>query len=132
MKLGFTGTRRGMTLLQRDEFMDFISSLPKITEFHHGCCIGADYQAHEFISKYSKKIIIHGHPSNLKRNRAVCECHVMHPELPPLERNRIIVDSVDFMVAIPFTQHEELRSGTWATIRYTRRLGRKGLKVIYP
>ena len=40
--------------------------------------------------------------------------------LPPLVRNRNIVRAVDIMIAAPATDKEELRSGTWATVRYCR------------
>lgn len=43
---------------------------------------------------------------------------------PELSRNRAIVGRVDEMVAAPESDVEVLRSGTWATVRYSRRAGR--------
>lgn len=42
----------------------------------------------------------------------------------PLARNRRIVAAVDVLIAAPETDREELRSGTWATIRYARAAGK--------
>jgi len=50
-------------------------------------------------------------------------CTVLDPA-PYLERNRAIVDAGDIVLAAPQTLEEQQRSGTWATVRYGRRLGR--------
>jgi len=50
---------------------------------------------------------------------------------PPLVRNRDIVDECDLLVACPGSDHEELRSGTWACIRYARKVKRKTI-IIWP
>jgi predicted Rossmann fold nucleotide-binding protein DprA/Smf involved in DNA uptake len=45
-----------------------------------------------------------------------------------LKRNRAIVDGSEILVATPKEEDgEALRSGTWATVRYARKMGR----VIY-
>jgi len=49
----------------------------------------------------------------------------------PLARNRDIVNMSDILIAAPGEKAEVLRSGTWATIRYARKMSRK-LLVIYP
>jgi hypothetical protein len=41
-----------------------------------------------------------------------------------MERNRKIVDVVEVLLAVPFEDAEVLRSGTWATVRYARRVRR--------
>jgi hypothetical protein len=46
MRVGFTGTREGMTDPQRRAFIAW-ATVAGATEFHHGCCIGADYDAWE-------------------------------------------------------------------------------------
>lgn len=43
---------------------------------------------------------------------------------PYLWRNHQIVDATSALIAAPFGFEEELRSGTWATVRYARKLGR--------
>lgn len=42
MKIGFTGTRHGMTNQQKNQFFKIIINLNDLKEFHHGDCIGAD------------------------------------------------------------------------------------------
>jgi len=50
---------------------------------------------------------------------------------PYLERNHNIVDESELLIACPKSKEEELRSGTWATVRYARK---KGVRIIliYP
>ena len=48
----------------------------------------------------------------------------MYAEKRYLERNRDIVDACDILIACPRTLKEELRSGTWATVRYARKVGK--------
>jgi hypothetical protein len=53
------------------------------------------------------------------------------PILPHLKRNGHIVDASHVMIACPRLMHEELRSGTWMTIRYARRAD-KPLAIVWP
>lgn len=127
--LGFTGTRQGMTEFQKRWFKDYLDSHHTLA-FHHGDCVGADADAHKIA--YVKWIDIVIHPCTLSDQRAFCEgARLVHPPLPPLRRNQNIVNSSTRMIAMPSSNHEELRSGTWATIRYARRLG-KPLVVVGP
>lgn len=123
MKIGFTGTREGMTEKQKTELKKQFKSL-KIKEFHHGDCIGADEEAHKiFSSKYSNfKIYIH--PPVNPSKRAYCLSDNIFPEKPYLERNKDIVDRCDLLIAAPKGK-EEPRSGTWATVRYARKNKKK-------
>ena len=46
--------------------------------------------------------------------------------LPYLERNRKIVDNSDMLLAAPAgPEAEHLRSGTWSTIRYAIKMGKR-------
>jgi hypothetical protein len=47
------------------------------------------------------------------------------PVKPPFERNEDIADMCDILIAAPKAATEVLRSGTWATIRHARRIGRQ-------
>ena len=40
-----------------------------------------------------------------------------------MDRNQVMVDLADHLIAFPRTSNEELRSGTWATIRRARNKG---------
>ena len=48
----------------------------------------------------------------------------IRPAKPPLDRNHDIVERCDLLIATPHTVEEQLRSGTWATIRYARKVHR--------
>jgi len=119
---GFTGTREGMSKKQQ---MDLAKRLRYhgIEEFHHGDCRGADEQAHLVAQILELKIV--GHPPLIDNHRAFCIFDVEMLPLPYLERNRKIVDSVEILFVAPLTMHEELRSGTWATYRYAKKIGRR-------
>lgn len=50
-----------------------------------------------------------------------CRADVIYTGLEPLERNHVILDHTDYLLAFPKTRKEVLRSGTWATIRYAKK-----------
>ena len=54
---------------------------------------------------------------------------LVHPALPPLERNDLIVRA-DVMIAAP-KGREQRRSGTWTTIRHRVKTGR-GITIFWP
>ena len=124
-KISFTGTREGMTLAQKAMFKDFLNHY-KCKGFKvliHGDCVGADYDAHVIASEQGFQMEIH--PCNIDSARAHCKGNVIvtYDPLPPLERNKIIVDSGDMLIATPKEDGNVLRSGTWSTIRYGIRQG---------
>lgn len=131
MKIGFTGTRHGMTQSQSELVLDFLSAFKDHgeREFHHGCCIGADEQA----AKIAKSLgfIIHGHPPlNNKFLSTFQNDYTFWPE-EYIVRNHAIVDSTECLIACPFDSEEHLRSGTWATWRYANSVPNKSV-VLYP
>lgn len=63
------------------------------------------------------------HPCTITKARAFTPADEIHLPAAPLDRNRLIVDSVDLMVAFPGKMKEQKRSGTWYTIRYARKQG---------
>lgn len=129
MKLGFTGTQQGMNVTQQHK-VETILTFNGCCEVHHGDCIGADAQFHLLALHLGHSIILH--PSNITSRRAYSTGETTHlSPKPPLVRNHDIVDAVDIMIAAPKESHEVLRSGTWATIRYCRKVG-KIIHVIYP
>lgn len=121
MILGFTGTRRGLSEKQRDQLCFVLSALrTRVNEFHHGGAVGADQEAMTMARQL--RYVIHWHPSTLNDltyDRDYAD-DVWHDTWPPLVRNRHIVEACDMLVAAPLVDKEELRSGTWATVRYAR------------
>ena len=107
--------------------------LGKASEGHHGDCVGADAQFHKMCMMLEVPIIIH--PPDDDRYRAFCEgALVVHPPRPYLERDHIIVDSCELLVATPKEAREPAPArgqGTWSTIRYARR-SEKPLRIVWP
>jgi hypothetical protein len=141
--IGFTGIRNGMTPPQKHRFVELIDARLKLiphilVNFVHGGAIGADEEADELFSdiiynnSMSYNIIVW--PASEARWRYWRKKHVTHTIMPPedpLVRNRKIVDQVEQMYATPAEMSEVLRSGTWATIRYTKSQD-KALTIIFP
>ena len=123
-RLGFTGTHLGMTVQQEATLRKLLAS-KIVFEFHHGCCVGADAQAHGIAHDLHIKKVLH--PPVNPAKRALCELDpgdVELPKKPYLDRDHDIVDNTDVLIAAPASTREDIRSGTWATVRYARRKGR--------
>ena len=134
MKIGFTGTRKGLTMQQRIWIVEYIKN-DQPDEFGHGDCIGADEELHSIVRSYAPSCRIEIWPSNL-RTRAFCLGDIIHEPRPPKVRNQLIVDFATDFVGFPETNKEATRSGTWSALRMAREKYRKGeldaLYVIYP
>jgi len=143
MKIGFTGTREGMSKRQEGLFSRVISEyFYDMDEFHHGDCIGADAEAHQHIHdcrRYDEdghevKIVIH--PPLKDEVRAHCKTYNRDPyyyddiikvKKNYLERNRDIVDATDLLIATPKELSTTEFYGTMYTIKYAHD---KGVPVI--
>lgn len=133
MKIGFTGTQMGLSQKQKNKINHIFNS-GSITELHHGGCIGADAEAHGAVLELDHRIKIILHPpldTSKSFHYAKSTSDEVRPAKPYLERNKDIVDETELLVACPAQDHEVLRSGTWATIRYARKKG-KEIKIYYP
>lgn len=139
MKIGFTGTQAGMTNLQWTRTLFLLRGLEVQADLtvHHGCCLGADADFVRICAvalEEERSITIIAHPSNLQDKtslEAKQSSNSLRPVKDPLVRNHDIVNNVELMIACPKTKTEELRSGTWATIRYARKQ-KKHLIIIWP
>lgn len=129
MRIGFTGSREGMTLLQCKKLRERITELQP-EEFHHGDCVGSDEIAHGIVREAAPECKIIVHPPAKAKLRAFCEGDYHYRAKPYLERNRNIVSLTDLLIATP-SGPEKRRSGTWATIRYARDLN-LNIEIIYP
>lgn len=121
MRIGFTGTQDGMTRAQRAAVFD---ELPKATEdheVHHGCCVGADAEFHDLVEQWLPCRIV-GHPPLNTSKMAKLGCDDFMEPMEYLARNRQIVEHSQVLIAAP-KGAEELRSGTWSTVRYARKRG---------
>lgn len=120
MKIGFTGTQLGMSQQQKEQFVLKCEELG-ITEFHHGDCIGADAEAHDIVREFFPNVWIVGHLPKYKNKQAFRKCDEYRDPLDYLVRDKNIVSETEFLIGAPKTDDEELRSGTWTTIRYSRK-----------
>ena len=123
MKVGFTGTQLGMSQHQKEQFVLRLMEL-NLTEFHHGDCIGADAEAHDIVREFFPDVKIHIHPPIYSNKRAFKQGDVIYKEDHYIPRDKRIVESTEHLVGTPKANEEELRSGTWTTIRHARRTGK--------
>lgn len=110
-----------MSQNQKEQFVLLMYHL-KPTEFHHGDCEGADAQAHDIVREFfpDVKIVIHPPKSDYLRAFKQGDSSMTPDDYIP--RDERIVDSTDYLLGAPkVTDYEERRSGSWYTIRYTRR-----------
>lgn len=131
---GFTGTQSGSSIAQRKVLTRLISELD-IFVLHHGVCIGADAEMHLLMLVWSKKAELIGHPpiNEQKMCKNLKGFTHLYPPKEYLIRNKDIVDlGVDGLIVIPKGFQEELRSGTWSTVRYARRRKDRKIIIIWP
>lgn len=114
VKVGFTGTQRGVNARQRRFLAELLMEL-RPDEFHHGDCVGADCEAH-MIAETLRVPAIVIHPPVIDKGRAFCGAHVKNRgskitwrELKQyLVRNRAIVEETDVLIAVPRQDKEVL------------------------
>jgi hypothetical protein len=118
MKIGFTGTRQGMSPSQAKQLRWILAILrhadqmiTQQTIFIDGDCeTGADREARKMAELSG------------------CEADPVPPanntSAALLARDRVIANACHILIAAPLTDKEELRSGTWATVRYARQAGK--------
>lgn len=132
-KLGFSGTRRMMDPRQAQKLSDFLHAAQDlIVELHHGDCVGADAYVDSEAQDLLIPIVIH--PPKNATYRAFCggPRTEWRPEDSYLVRNQHIVLESDVLVACPEgPEDRHPHSGTWYTIRFAIRSGRK-VRIIYP
>ena len=133
MHLAFTGTKEGWTINQaamtKGVFKDLIDLGYDV--MHNGDCKGSDYRAALMwkTSFYGKKLILHP-PTNPKHRAFIDFANIVLPEGDYIVRDHQMVDMSSVLVGTP-ARPEYLRSGTWATIRYARKIGIPRI-IIYP
>ena len=118
--IGFTGTRRGMTPAQASSLRSLLRESRAV--LHHGDAVGADAEAHELAVELGLRIVIH--PPRDGRQRAYKSAADVRDPKHFLARNKRIVRETEALIAMPAEAEEQLRSGTWSTIRYARKVGR--------
>lgn len=126
MRIGFTGTRYGLTVEQMESLADLFTLFVRqtgVAELHHGDCVGSDEQAHYLAQYFMVPVVVH--PPLDSVLRAWCQgAGATRVTQAYLTRNQSIVDDTDVLIATPREFGPVPRSGTWATVGYARRIGR--------
>ena len=126
--VGFTGSRTSPNQRQRAKFLEIFREI--VTEhsrivFIHGDCVGSDEVAYSLVKENFPTIITTAYPGHDGRGnspyRAYTRSDLIADSLPYMERNERIVRKADILLATPAEAEEQLRSGTWSTIRKARK-----------
>lgn len=151
--IGFTGTEegyncgadlehqgeRGRTMFQ---WLVYLRAKLGRIEVHHGDCIGSDRDVHGQCLALGIPRVLHPPVNPSKRAfahkidgvgftiNASNTSMVLDPE-PYLDRDWVIVDRTVILLATPKGRAEEIRSGTWATIRHAR-AAKRWIIIVYP
>ena len=127
--VGFTGTRRGMTLQQRSTVLRLLVQIKPALGVH-GDCLGADKDFDDICM--ALKIPCRIRPCTIENMRAWCHSDDITAPKPPMQRNRDIVADCSTLIACPpNTTPIKSHSGTWATVKFGLRAG-VGVILVYP
>lgn len=126
--VGFTGTQQGMSAPQIVELRRLLI-LEDPGDFHHGDCVGADAEADVVARSLGCHMVIHPPSNSAKRAWCGSEGDDIWTPAPYLDRDLDIVESSTLLIAAPLSEREEVRSGTWYTVRAARRAGRRVLVI---
>lgn len=138
MRVGFTGTRKGMTNDQkfkvREELEYYRSDVFEFW-FLHGNCVGSDEQALHIATSLGYKT--RAYPTDMPDLQIpVFLSDEAMEYAQPLTRNRRIVRDADVMIATPKESVEPASyrgSGTWFTINHCRKQNvKRTCLIIWP
>lgn len=125
MILGFTGTRTESDVSpnRKKEIIDFlVENKDKISYVVHGGAAGLDTFIHDVCNKLDIPKFVR--PAYIKSRLPGIYGQALPKD--PLERNKDIVNDCDMLLAVPRSPNkEEIKSGTWHTIRYAKSLNKK-------
>lgn len=139
--VSFTGTRADMTKAQAGRCMAVLRHLTPAYVCHGGCR-GADRTFHRLVALvFGTDVPRHIYPGdNAQLRWALEDGQLTERELSVLaipsddylKRDRLMVRLAAYVIATPKGTKEQMRgSGTWASIRYARKLG-KPRCIIWP
>lgn len=127
-RVGFTGTRDGMTPAQKATVASLLERVaPRWC--HHGDCVGADADFHHLAKAAGSAVMIH--PPSDPKLRAGLVGDDIAEEKPYLDRNRDIVNASSILIATPKEPTPQGKGGTWFTIGYARLQGKR-VTIVWP
>jgi len=113
-RIGFTGSRTGMTPAQKESFKKLLCQLGDGSpiEFHHGGCKGSDVEAALIVRDMFPNAVIVRHPGRSANGDDSWEAEpdkdvddlILEPK-QHFARNRDIVDCADIVIATPSYDH---------------------------
>lgn len=122
--IGITATRDGLTgpqlLTIRRRLLPFTIQGAEVDTLHQGCCVGGDEQITILASALGFHVCAHP-PVDQRYYFSQLAWELSEKRQLPLsflDRNKVIVDHSDILIAAPKTKSDFGRSGTWSTIRY--------------
>lgn len=135
LTIGFTGTKEGLSYKQKDTLISFIAFEVQLSGDggvvgRHGDCIGADATFDSICEALNVPVIIHPGKSKNGGNPFRAFCGTNRPSTLILEekdylvRNDDIVKECTFLTVCPKEKEEQIRSGTWTTVRRARKRNR--------
>jgi hypothetical protein len=129
IKIGYSGSRRGMTAPQMRAVYWYLRHTLSVNdidepliEAHHGDCTGGDAQFHVIATVLGCRTV--AHPPVNPRLRAWCPADEIREPKDYLARDWDIASETGELLATPATETRKRGSGTWATIGYAVQLGR--------
>ena len=141
MKIGFTGTRHGLTDSQRAALGTLIvfDIESKPVQFHHGACKGADAEAAALVRHIDPDSFIVAHPGKSAAgddnewldDDSLEASDEVRDASTHFARNRDIVDETEMLIGCPGVGTWQSRGGTFYTMDYARKKN-KPVKVIWP
>jgi len=128
MKIGVTGTRKGMNKQQREAIINFLIE-SKAQELHHGDCVGVDVEVAEIAHRIGYLTV--SHPPAKAALRANHNSNFVNESFDYFQRNRNIVDQTDMLLVVPLQNQPQSKGGTWYTHDYAVKQG-KPVVIFYP
>lgn len=128
MRIGFTGTREGMTTEQKETVKQLLIE-HQPDWIHHGDCVGADADFHQIGRELG--IRIKGHPPIKPDYRAYCEFDEVNSPKSYYARNRDIVTESGLLIATPKENSQQTKGGTWYTVGYAQTV-KKPRIIVWP
>jgi hypothetical protein len=121
MRIGISGTRKGVTKEQEATLRRILSSRG-ITRLTHGGCHGVDEEADAIYRESQPFPVVSVFPAISGRGKYP-RPEIIHHEMEPLKRNPLIVEDSELMLIVPAQFNETPRGGTWTTYRYAIKYG---------
>jgi hypothetical protein len=149
MRVGFTGTRRGMTEAQvMAMHTEVLGRRVRPSVWLHGGCVGADEDSVVAVRLWQapleepppapvRVVALPGRSASgpathdLQSEAAIRSSDEVRAVDTHFARNRRIVEECEVLVACPATMAEAASGGTWYTVNQARRAGRRVI-IVWP